>query len=326
MKNKYLFVFLLLLALSLAGIGVIRFSISGERQKEEEFVIVTSFYPMQIAAMNVAADCPGVTVKVLSGPETGCLHDYQLTPQDMILLSGADVFIVNGGGIEGFLAEAAEEYPRLVIINAGEAVFEEDAGENAKDDSHAGEVSENEKVFGEGQEEGHYHGENAHAWMSIRHYRQQVEAICRGLSEADPAHALRYEQNRDRYLEEICQVEEQADKVRALTEGQPVVILHEAYEYLAEDLGMTVEGLLNLDEERQVSAGELAGILTTIRRQQIRVLLAEEQYGQELQGTLEQETDGKVYYLDTLVRGEVRPEAWIQGMQENLRILAEAFR
>ena len=76
---------------------------------------VTSFYPMYIAAENVIGDADGVRLENLSEPQTGCLHDFQLTPEDMKLLSTADVFIINGGGIESFMKEVAEAYPNLKI-------------------------------------------------------------------------------------------------------------------------------------------------------------------------------------------------------------------
>ena len=41
--------------------------------------IVTSFYPVYIATLNVAKDVPGVEVVNLTPPLTGCLHDYQMT-------------------------------------------------------------------------------------------------------------------------------------------------------------------------------------------------------------------------------------------------------
>ncbi len=309
MKNKYLFVLLLLLAMSLLGYGFVWRYKGQEQQEREGVTIVTSFYPMQIAAMNVVGDCQGVTVECLSEPQTGCLHDYQLTPQDMILLSHADVFLVNGGGIEGFLTEVAKEYPGLVILDAGEDVFSGEAHSDSDDAS--GEV--------------HHHGENAHAWMSISHYKQQIESICQGLSQADPAHREVYRQNADAYLVKIREVEKLAGEVREQAAGTPVVIFHEAYEYLAEDLGMPVEGLLNLDEERQVSAGETADIIGTIQEHGIRMLLAEELYGKDMGRTVEAETGCRVYNLDTLVRGEVTADAWLIGMRENLRILQEAL-
>ena len=40
----------------------------------------------------------------------------------MKLLSKADVFIVNGGGIESFLSDVAESYPDLKIVQACDGI------------------------------------------------------------------------------------------------------------------------------------------------------------------------------------------------------------
>jgi zinc transport system substrate-binding protein len=264
---------------------------------------------MEIAAMNVAQGIDGVTVECLSEPQTGCLHDYQLTPQDMILLSGADVFVVNGGGIESFLATVAAEYPDLVIINAGEGIFEAENDHGEEDQDEAG----------------HDHGDNAHAWMSISHYKEQIQAICQGLKEADAAHASQYQANSEEYLEKISQLEEEAQRVKELTAGKKVIIFHEAYEYLAEEFGMEVAASMDLDEERQVSAGEVAELIDVIEENNGIVILAEELYGQEMADLMEQETGCHAYYLDTLVRGEVTSDAWLVGMRENIKVLEEVF-
>ena len=77
MKNKYVFVLIMLLAILLVSIGFTNIYVSHNQQTEdEEFVVVTSFYPMYIATMNVVGDTEGVTLKNLSEPQTGCLHDF----------------------------------------------------------------------------------------------------------------------------------------------------------------------------------------------------------------------------------------------------------
>ena len=81
MKNKYVFVTVLLLVLLLTGAGLTQLYVKEEtKQQDSELTVVTSFYPMYIAAMNVIGDTPGVDLQNLSEPQTGCLHDYQLTP------------------------------------------------------------------------------------------------------------------------------------------------------------------------------------------------------------------------------------------------------
>ena len=88
--------------------------------RNSEFTIVTSFYPMYIMAKNIARDIPGVRVVNLTASSTGCLHDYQLTPTDMQTLAAADVFIVNGGGMEPFADKISEAYPDLRVIDASQ--------------------------------------------------------------------------------------------------------------------------------------------------------------------------------------------------------------
>ena len=93
---------LLLLAVGtilLAGCG----AQTATKEHSGNFHIVTSFYPMYIDAINITRGVDGVTVTNMTKPQTGCLHDYQLTTEDMKTLEKADAFIVNGAGMESFL-------------------------------------------------------------------------------------------------------------------------------------------------------------------------------------------------------------------------------
>lgn len=325
MRNKYIFVTALLLVLALLGVvftgGYVKMEGKGS---EEELLVVTSFYPMYVAALNVVGDCRDVRVENLSEPQTGCLHDYQLTPQDMILLSEADVFVVNGGGIEGFLTEVAEAYPNLTIVNAGAEIFGEEADES---ETHSGNAEKTDDSHTEKTDDGHAehdHGENAHAWMSIPHYKQQVTTICDELSARNPANKNNYDENAAKYLREIDTLWQEVQELAVSAQWKSILIFHEAFAYLAEDYGMQVAGELNLDEERQVSAGEIADILKVIEEKNVRVILAEELYGKDMGDTIERETDCVVYYLDTLVRGDGARDSWLRGMEKNVEILRKA--
>lgn len=332
MKNKYVFVTALLLVLALLGFMFTRGYVKMEEKgSKEELLVVTSFYPMYVATRNVVGDCAGVRVENLSEPQTGCLHDYQLTPQDMILLSEADIFVVNGGGIEGFLTEVASAYPELTIINAGAVIFGEESDGNDVDGGHEEDVHADDTDDGHAEDmhsshEEHDHGENAHAWMSIPHYKQQVTTICEGLSARNPANRNEYEGNMSKYLEQVDGIWQEAKGLAASAQGKSILIFHEAFAYVAEDYGMQVAGVLDLDEERQVSAGEIADILKIIKEKNIKIILAEELYGKDMGDTIERESDCTVYYLDTLVRGDGAADSWLVGMERNIEILRKAVR
>ncbi len=296
MKNKYVFVAVLLALILAVGSGLTGIYVNHQENKDSqgELLVVTSFYPMYIAAENIIGDCDGVRVQNLSEPQTGCLHDYQLTAEDMKLLAAADVFVVNGGGIESFLTDVAAEYPGLKIINACENLELED--------------------------------DNAHAWMSMDSYLVQLETIRDGLIQADPEHESVYREHESAYAGQVQKLSDEAQDLEELLAGQPVVIFHEAYEYVADDYGLIVEGVMDLDEERQVSAGEVADILAAIEENQVKVILAEELYGRDMGEMMEAQTDVKVIYLDTLTRGDYEADSYLTGMEQNIELLREAFQ
>ena len=293
-RNKYVFTTIMLICLLFLGIGLTNIYVNYEQKNEEkEYVVVTSFYPMYVAAMNVIGDCKDVTLKNLSEPQTGCLHDYQLTPQDMQLLSDADVFIVNGGGIESFLDDVVKQYDTLAIINTSEKITMLE--------------------------------DNAHVWMNVSDYEIQVQTIADELGELIPEEALAFAENANAYLAKLDVLEQEINELKQITEGQNIVIFHEAYDYIADELGMHVSTVMDLDEQRQVSAGEVAEVMQAIESDKVSVVLAEELYGKDMGDTVEKETDAKVIYLDTLVRGDGAVDSYLYGMEQNIAKLKEAF-
>ena len=146
---------MLLGAIAVLARGSTFFYRKSRETQAADLTVVTSFYPMYIAAENVTEGRTGLRLESLSEPQTGCLHDYQLTPEDMELLATADVFVANGGGIEEFLTDIAAQYPELIV----------------------GEASE-----GREREE-----ENGQGGMSVPLHRQKVQKIAEGLAAGDPA-------------------------------------------------------------------------------------------------------------------------------------------
>ena len=323
-QNKYIFVLIMLLAIAVAGgiFTTVYVKLENSGEESGSIRVVTSFYPIYIAAENVIGDNPDVTLQNLSEPQTGCMHDYQLTPQDMILLSEADVFIVNGGGIESFLSEVAESYPELTIIQATDGL--ELLGEEEHFEEEDGHVHEEEEEHI--HEEGHTHNhgdENAHAWMSTELYAEMVGNIAEGLARADSEHREAYQKNAEQYCEKIQKLTDQIAEVKEELSGKNIIIFHEAYEYVAQQYGMDVAYCLDLDEERQVSAGEVAEVMEQIHGNQVSVILAEELYGKSMGDTIEREGECKVYYLDTLVRGPYEKDSYLNAMQDNIDLMKE---
>lgn len=316
MKNKYIFTAVLLLVLSLIGAGIVSIGgLAGKQRGSGEMKVVASFYPMYIAAENVIGDVEGVTLETLTDPKTGCLHDYQLTPEDMIRLSSADLFVINGGGIEGFVEEVAENCQGLSIVTASEGISYRKSEDGAEEEIHKAE-----------EEHRHDHGDiNAHVWMDVSLYEKEVENIANALAEKDPAHEEEYHANAEAYREKLEALRERLNVLKEKAAGKRIIIFHDAFAYFADAFGLDVAHIINMDENTSLSANEVSEIVELVRAEKIDMLFAEEQYGTKLADAVSRETDASVYVLDSLVTGEDDPDSYIRGMEENLTRLEQAF-
>lgn len=332
-------------------------------EADDMLTVVTSFYPMYIATLNIVDGVEGVRLENLSEPQTGCLHDFQLTPEDMKLLSTADVFVINGGGIESFMSDVAKAYPKLDVVEACEDVAllsEDDADSDHDHDHDADAESDNDhdhdheadtesdsdhdydhEADAESDSDhdhdheadaesdsahDHDHGdENAHAWMSVPRYRTVVQTIASRLAEKDAKHADEYYANAKAYDAKLAVLEEKINSIKSLTNGQNIIIFHEAYAYVADDFSMNACYLLDLDEERSVSAGEIKQVIGAIKDDGVSVILAEELYGKSMGDTVSRETDVHVIYIDPLNRGEYDKDSYLDGMEHNIELIKEAF-
>lgn len=328
-REKAVFVFLLLSCIALFFLGSTAIYLKSTKSvysadaEKESFVITASFYPVYIAALNVAGDIDGVEVRNLTQPQTGCLHDYQLTTEDMKAMADSDVLLINGGGIESFVSKVAKTYPKLSIINLS-ASFAELPEEDEEEEDHDHEDADHEDADREDadHDHDHDHGEqNSHFWMDIDLYRKEVESMEEGLSIRDPVHADQYKKNAEAYLKKLESLQSEEAELKAALSGKKVVVFHEAFLYLAEDLDMQVTMTMDLDEERQVSAGEVRQVLDALALSDDKIIFAERTYGEEMGDRMTEEASATVIYLDPLTRPkdgqESEQDGYLLAMQEN---------
>lgn len=333
-REKAVFVFLLLSCIALFFLGSTAIYLKSTKSvysadaEKESFVITASFYPVYIAALNVAGDIDGVEVRNLTQPQTGCLHDYQLTTEDMKAMADSDVLLINGGGIESFVSKVAKTYPKLSIINLS-ASFAELPEEDEEEEDHDHEDAAHEDADREDadredadHDHDHDHGEqNSHFWMDIDLYRKEVESMEEGLSIRDPVHADQYKKNAEAYLKKLESLQSEEAELKAALSGKKVVVFHEAFLYLAEDLDMQVTMTMDLDEERQVSAGEVRQVLDALALSDDKIIFAERTYGEEMGDRMTEEASATVIYLDPLTRPkdgqESEQDGYLLAMQEN---------
>lgn len=281
--------------------------------------IVTSFYPMYLATANIVDGVEDVELRNLTATTTGCLHDYQLTTANMVTLSTADIFVINGGGMETFLEKVIDNYQNLQVINASDGVLE------AHEEMESDHESYDHESYDHESHEGHDHGENAHVWVSISLYIKEVENIRDALMQLDSKNAEKYQQNAESYVQELKALKARMHEALDGIENKKIVTFHEAFEYFAEEFDLEIVSVIEREPGTYPSAGEVANIIDLINQNEVRAIFVEPQYARSAADTIARETGVPVYTLDPVVTGELRKEAYIEIMERNLATLQEAL-
>jgi len=287
--------------LSLLSAGLLLAGCGQRAVKLDKMIIATSFYPMYLTTANITAGVPGVQVVNLTRPTTGCLHDYQLSTEEIKNLSQASIFVANGAGMESFIQKAVDQLPDLKIIDASAGI---------------------PLIKGDGEV-----GDNPHVWVSVSGAMQQVNNIADGLIKHDPEHAMQYRANADRYLVRLDSLRAKMHRELKPAAGRDIITFHEAFPYFAQEFGLKVAAVVEREPGSEPSAAELAQTIKLIRRKKIKALFAEPQYPAKAAQAIALETGAKVYTLDPVSTGPLDDLSYyIATMEKNLAALREALR
>jgi len=293
---------LLLLVLSVALVGCGGTDKSAEKKTAEPFRIVTSFYPMYVATINITDGVDGVEVYNMTKPQTGCLHDYQLMTEDMKTLEKADAFVINGAGMEDFMDKVTEQQKKLKVIDASRGI------ELIHDDEE---------------------GDNPHVWLSVTDAITQVRNIADQLKEADPAHAAAYEKNAVAYIEKLTSLKSEMHAALDNVPHKDIVTFHEAFPYFAKEFNLNIIGVVEREPGTEPTPTELQETIEQVNALPTKVLFTEPQYSPAAAETIARETGAKIYTLDPVVTGEATPaakNAYIDTMKKNMKTLQEALK
>ena len=293
---------LLLLVLSVALVGCGGTDKLAEKKTAEPFRIVTSFYPMYVATINITDGVDGVEVYNMTKPQTGCLHDYQLMTEDMKTLEKADAFVINGAGMEDFMDKVTEQKKKLKVIDASRGI------ELIHDDEE---------------------GDNPHVWLSVTDAITQVRNIADQLKEADPAHAAAYEKNAVAYIEKLSSLKSEMHAALDNVPHKDIVTFHEAFPYFAKEFNLNIIGVVEREPGTEPTPTELQETIEQVNALPTKVLFTEPQYSPAAAETIARETGAKIYTLDPVVTGEATPaakNAYIDTMKKNMKTLQEALK
>ena len=320
MKFKLPKLLTLLITISLLFIGCNN-NVDSNKTNEDTLNIVTSFYPLYISTINITKDIPNVTVTNMTKSQTGCLHDYQLTPQDLKTLEKADILVINGAGMESFLDSIILQYPNLQIVDATEGLS------LLEDDTHSHDEHDHENE--DSVDEDHDHEYNAHVWVSVTGNIDEVKNISSQLENLNPENKEAYETNTNTYVSKLEELKNEMHTELDSLPNRDIITFHEAFPYFAEEFNLNIAGVIEIEPDSEPSAKEIEEIINTIKSKNIKALFTEPQYSSKVAETIATETGATVYELDPIVTGDSTTDAYndyINKMKKNLDVLKEALK
>ena len=163
--------------------------------------VVATIPPLADFVNQVGGERVDVTLMVPAGASP---HTYEPTPGQMVEVSGADIYVKVGSGVEFEIVWLDK------LLSQNEDIFLVDSSEGIA-----------------------VMGNDPHIWNSPVLAMQMVENIVAGLSAADPANAAAYESNGESFLSELTGLN---DDIATLLDGannRNFLIYHPSFAYFA---------------------------------------------------------------------------------------------
>lgn len=268
-----------------------------KEKSNDKFEILTSFYPIYIMTLNVANGAEDVKVSNMAEKYTGCIHDYTLTTTDMKKFESCDIFIQNGAGLETFSDKILESYPKIKVVNAADGV-------------------NNFLTHNEDDEE-----VNSHIWLSISNYINEVIKITDSLMEMNSKNAKIYQKNCENYVNKLYTLKKKFNNLNL--KNKKIINLNESLEYMFKENDIDSVLIETDHEQSTISANKIRNIIELMQNDKINEIYIDKNDSRKLADVLQNETNAKIYVLDSAMSGDGSLDSYINIMNQNYEILKE---
>ncbi len=296
--------------------------------------VLAATYPALLACDAVTRGLPGIELDLLVAAQTGCPHDYAMTPRDRMKLEDCDILVLNGGGFESFLDEQLIASLKCAVVDAGGGIDMrlprpgfETGGRAGHDHEHVHEHHAEEGEDHEGPEHHHHHSHgagNPHYFACPSRFARMAANAARGLAARCPEQARELARRADAFAASMAALT--AD-MRALGGDVRMVVQHDTLSWYFADTNFHVAAILQEEADEAPSAAALLRLVTRMKEGGGYLLVAEPQYPSQVIDTLAAETGCGRVLIDTLASGgtEIPAGHYERVMRENLARLKAAL-
>lgn len=277
------------------------FGLSGCAREQGGLSVMASFYPMADFASKIGGDRVRVTTMVPSGTEP---HDWEPSPQDIVNLERAKVFVYNGAGMEHWVQDVLNSLGNkdLIAVEASKGVTLISEGEGTND---------------------------PHVWLNPENVKIEMAAIRDALTKADPDGKDTYEANYNRYASELDKLDSEYRAALSGLKNRDVVVAHAAYGYLCQAYALNQTSIEGLSPDSEPDPARVAQIIDFARQHAVKVIFFEELVSPKVAQSIAAQVGAQINVLSP-VEGLTDAEAkagddYFSVMRKNLEALKAAL-
>lgn len=273
----------------------------------QKLVVVATFYPLEDFARAVGGERVSVTSIVPAGAEP---HEYEPTVQDILSAYQADVFLLNGAGVDAWAEKIRPE-----LEARGVKVVQ---------------MSELMTLLSGVREEGEESAFDPHFWLDPVLAEKEVAAIAEAFGARDGAGKTVYAQRSEVFLKSLSALHDAYQNGLAGCALDTVVTSHNAFSYMAKRYGFVTIPVAGLSPEAEASPRHLAETALLIREKGVRHIFFETLVSPKVAETLAHEAGAKTLVFNPLegLTDEERAAGadYLSIMKQNLENLKIALQ
>jgi zinc transport system substrate-binding protein len=278
-------------------------------EENEKITVVASFYPLYEFASRVVGDRAEVSSLVPAGVEP---HDWEPTAEDVLRGRSADMLVINGAGFESWV----DDVKATVVANTSEGIkfdYEEEKGEGEDEHGHGSDG-----------------GVNPHIWLDPMLAKHQVDKIRNVIVSADPVNADYYNENSDRFAEELDSLDAFIRSELADCEKLDFIAFHDAFVHFSERYGLRQHSIHGVSPEGEILPQTIQHIVELANELDINVIYSEDLIDSRLADTIANEIPGGKVLVLSPIEGISREEqaagiGYIDKMKQNIANLKEGL-
>lgn len=300
-----------------------------DNNKTEKLEIVTTIFPEYDWVRQIAGDKVSdmdITMLLDNGVD---MHSYQPTADDIMKISGCDLFIYVGGESDEWVNDALKEAVNkdMQVIDLldvlGEQVKMEELVEGMQDAEHEEEEEHEEKEYDE------------HVWLSLKNAETLCDAIAEALGNADPDNKAVYDTNKAAYIDQLVSLDNQYREVVDQASMKTLLFGDRfPFRYMVDDYGLSYyAAFAGCSAESEASFETISFLAKKIDELGLKYVMTIEKSDQKIAKTIIENTQNKDQSILTLDSMQSTTSAdvangmtYLSIMEGNLNILKEALQ